>query len=201
MGTVAIFGGTFNPLHTGHVQIIKSLCELDFIDKVILIPTKIPPHKETDFLAGAKHRLNFCNIISNKFLKATVSDIELNREGKSYSVDTVLNLKKLYPNQKIAITIGADMLINFKKWFKYETILENADIITFFRADSNKSDYEDAITELKELGANIICINDAIDNISSTKIRELLKEGKSVSLYLDPDIKNYIIENQVYGEI
>jgi nicotinate-nucleotide adenylyltransferase len=134
-------------------------------------------------------------------LKATVSDIELNREGKSYSVDTVLTIKKLYPNQKIAITIGADMLINFKKWFKYETILKNADIITFFRADSNKSSYEEAIKELKELGANIVCIDTAIDNISSTKIRELLKEGKSVNLYLDPDIKNYIIENQVYGEL
>ncbi len=201
MGTVAVFGGTFNPIHIGHVQMIETLCKQEFIDKVLIIPTKIPPHKETVFLASEQDRINLCSIIANKFVKAEVSNIELRREGKSYSVDTVLELKKQYPNSKIAITVGADMLIYFTNWFRFETILQNADIITFYRADSNENDYNDEIENLKKLGANIICLNQEIANISSTQIRNLLCSGNVADHLLDLDVATYIKEHQVYGKM
>ena len=105
MGMVVIFGGTFNPIHKGHTEIIESILKLDNIDKLLLIPTKIPPHKNVDCLADESDRINMCNIIASRFDGVEVCDIELKREGKSYSIDTLHSIKELYPNNPIAITI------------------------------------------------------------------------------------------------
>ena len=100
MGIVAIFGGTFNPIHSGHREIINHLSNTPNVDKVIIIPTKIPPHKETDILADSQDRLNMCSIIASKYNNVEVSDIELLRYGKSYTIDTILTLQEEYNDQK-----------------------------------------------------------------------------------------------------
>lgn len=200
MGTIAIFGGTFNPIHKGHSQIVAALCNKSYIDKVILIPTKIPPHKHASFLADEHHRVKMCEIVSNMFEKAQVSKIELNREGKSYSIDTLREIKRIYPNDKIAITVGADMLIVFDEWKSYKEIIKNADIITFFRGTTSRNQYECSINKLKGIGANIIALNEEIIDISSTQIREMLLKRQFVDSYLEPQVANYILTNGVYGE-
>ncbi|MBE6781426.1 MAG: nicotinate (nicotinamide) nucleotide adenylyltransferase [Ruminococcaceae bacterium] len=201
MGTIAVFGGTFNPIHKGHFEIISALCGKDFIDKVIIIPTKIPPHKQSSFLADEHHRVKMCEIVSNLFSKAEVSKIELDREGKSYTIDTLCEIKKLFPNEKIAITVGADMLISFDQWKSYKEILDISDIITFFRKNKDINQYNDSIDKLKNLGGKIIALDEDITDISSSQIREMIKEGLSVDRYLLPEIANYIFSNNVYGEI
>ena len=88
MAKTVIYGGTFNPLHVGHAQIIKLLSEQSFTDELMVIPTALPPHKEYEGEVAAEHRLNMCRIAAREFKNVTVSDIELKRQGKSYTIDT-----------------------------------------------------------------------------------------------------------------
>lgn len=198
MGIVAIFGGTFNPIHIGHCEIIKHLSNNENIEKVIIIPTKIPPHKETDFLADSTHRVNMCDIVASDYDNVEVSDIELYREGKSYTIDTVKALGEKYKSQKLALTIGGDMLVSFELWKDYREILNRCTLITFKRANVLKSEYDCVINKLKSLGAEIIEISADITDVSSTQIRaELFSNGASE--LLDKRVKQYILNNNLYG--
>ncbi len=198
MGIVAIFGGTFNPIHIGHNEIIKHLNNISDIDKIILIPTKIPPHKNTDFLADAEHRYNMCKIIASNYSNVEVSDIELYREGKSYTIDTVKALESEYKNQKLALTVGGDMLVSFDCWKDYKEILEKCVLITFKRTGVSDIEYYNSIEKLRSSGANILDLNFTITDVSSTKIRSDFS-FKLDSNLIDKRVKNYILENNLYG--
>ncbi len=198
MGIVAIFGGTFNPIHVGHNEIIRNLSNISEIEKIIIIPTKIPPHKETDFLADSIHRYNMCDIIASDYDNVEVSNIELIREGKSYTIDTVSALQNKYKDHKIALTIGGDMLVSFNTWKDYQDILGKCTLITFKRAGISDADYSNAIKHLESLGAQIIDLDVNITDISSTKIRRELSL-KEVCNLLDERVQDYILENNLYG--
>ena len=96
MAVIAVFGGTFNPFHIGHYEMLKSVCELTFIDKVFLTPDRIPPHKKCDFLASDEDRIEMCRIAAKDFSKCELCLIEFEREGKSYTYDTVCDLKQKF---------------------------------------------------------------------------------------------------------
>ena len=198
MGTVAIFGGTFNPIHVGHREILDNLSKMDFVEKILIIPSKIPPHKQVSFLAPDIDRINMCRIIAERYSKAQVSTLELDRAGKSYSIDTLITVKKLYPDREIALTIGADMVVTFDEWKDYKSIIDQATLITFSREGISVDGYNSALSKLKKTGANIIEIKSKITDVSSTKIREFLFEGRSAEGLLDEEIKQYILENNVY---
>lgn len=199
MKTVAVFGGTFNPIHKGHTEIISALSQKPEISKVVLMPTKIPPHKTVDFLADERHRVNMCNIIADKFNNVEVSDLELKRVGKSYTIDTVSELKRLYPDSKIAITIGADMVVTFSEWKNYQALINEVKIFAFGRNTISDDEFKKGIVFLKSIGADIECINKTIPNISSTEIRTNLQNNKDTSKLLDSEIYEYIISNNIYG--
>ena len=198
MGIVAIFGGTFNPIHVGHIEIIKHLSNISDIDKIILIPTKIPPHKNTDFLAAAEHRYNMCKIVASDYSNVEVSDIELYREGKSYTIDTVKSLESEYKNQKLALTVGGDMLVSFNCWKDYKEILEKCVLITFKRTGISDMEYSESIENLRSSGANILDLKFTITDVSSTKIRSDFSFNLDSNL-IDKRVKNYILENNLYG--
>lgn len=199
MGTVAVFGGTFNPLHIGHTEIISKLASKREIDRIVLIPTKIPPHKVVDRLADEEHRISMCNIIAQRIKKVEVSDLELKREGKSYTIDTIFDLKRLYPDSNIAITIGADMVVTFNEWKSYREIINNAKIFAFGRQTVDDEAFKDGVAFLKSIGADIEVIDAKISDISSTEIRNALFESKDISCLLDKEIYEYIIKNKLYG--
>lgn len=196
MSKIVVFGGTFNPIHIGHCEIIEEISKLEDIDKILLIPTKIPPHKDFDCLASDVHRVNMCNLVANRFDNVEVSDIEINREGKSYTIDTVAAIKKVYPKHELAITIGADMLTTFHFWKDYKRLLKEVSIIAFGRATVNNNDFDDAFNRLTELGADITIIEKDITDVSSTVIRKNLSANSSL---LYEDVYNYILNNNVYG--
>ena len=198
MGIIAVFGGTFNPIHIGHIEIIKSLQSLSEIDKILLIPTNIPPHKYTNYLASAKDRYNMCEIISSDYDNVSVCDIELYREGKSYTIDTINALLKMYPDSELAITVGGDMIVSFDSWKSYLDIINKCKLITFRRVGVSDEDYINAINNLKHKGARIIELRQAITDISSTEIRSELTKGDACRA-LDERICEYIRTNNLYG--
>ena len=133
MGITAIFGGTFNPPHIGHYEMLRSLENNPDIEEIMLLPDRIPPHKVCDFLASDSDRINMCRLLSADFKKAALCLIEFEREGKSYSIDTVRLLKRKYPQKSFAFVCGGDMLISFDKWYKYEELLREIPFIVFRR--------------------------------------------------------------------
>ena len=144
MGGIGIFGGSFNPIHNGHIHLAESVKRELGLEKIIIVPSGIPPHKSAECYAPDADRLEMCRLAAEDIDGIEVSDFELARDGVSYTVYTVEHFRKLYPDKKLYLLVGSDMLLYFDKWFEYKKILsevtlaalsrENNDFLTAWRA-------------------------------------------------------------------
>ena len=198
MEKIAIYGGSFDPPHKGHKLLACNLAEICGADKVIIIPTALSPFKESSG-ATAQERYEMCRFAFSEPL-FEVSDIEMNRGGKSYTVDTLKAVKKLYPEASLYLFMGDDMFLSFNKWYKYREILslcvpvaacrtENLEKLEMMKAFARD------VLNLSDDGA-IICESVPIET-SSSEIRESLKNGLS-SNALDEEVYRYIKTRGLY---
>ena len=197
MGLTAIFGGTFNPFHIGHYEMLEAINQLDFIDEILLMPDRIPPHKECDFLAGDEHRIEMCRIISEDFKKVKLCLIEFEREGKSYTYDTVLELKTKFPDKNFTFVCGGDMITTLDKWYKFEELIKEISFISFGRFEILQEQFYKKVKSLKDIGADITVIDKKITAVSSTQIRRDIEGNKRL---LPERIYNYIKDKRIYIE-
>ena len=189
---IGVFGGTFNPVHMGHVNLVKNFKEDLKLDKLFVIPTGTPPHKKADETVSDEDRLNMCRFAFDGI--AEVSDTEIMREGKSYTVFTLEELKKKYPNDELFFLVGSDMLLSFKRWYRWEDILT---MCTLCAADrSNAETCRDADSDLFD---RIIFCDFPKTVVSSSEIREKLKCGEDVSTFLPENVQKYIKEKGLYN--
>ena len=210
MKKIGIMGGTFNPIHKGHVEIAKAAYEQYRLDEIWFMPNHIPAYKSDKGIASGEHRLNMISLAINEFGAFKASDFEIRRDGKTYSYETFILLNKEYPDCSFSFIMGADSLFYFEKWVHPEIILENADILVASRDDNGISEIEDRIQFLKELFKKgefniIICSN--ID-CSSSDIRKYIRkrcEGMATSneelyvkSYLNEEVYDYILKNDLY---
>ena len=193
MANIAIFGGTFNPFHIGHYEMLSALCELSFIDKVFVMPDKIPPHKSFEGAVDDVHRQNMCSIICDGFKKAELCLVEFDREGKSYSYDTVKLLKEKYPNDNFYFVIGGDMLSSLDTWYNWEELIKLVPFIAFCR--EGVDDFMSSYNRLTNYGAKIIVVESNITDISSTRLRQKLDKN-----LLPKKIYEYIIQKGIYND-
>lgn len=191
MGNIAVFGGTFNPFHIGHYEILKALCESEMFDTVLLIPDRIPPHKDVTYRVSDADRIEMCRIACAGFDKAKLCLIEFGREGKSYTVDTVTELKKLYPDDKIFVAIGADMLKTLDTWHNFDLLKSIAAFVAFNRSDD--PDFSGEVERMRSLGADITVFDRRITNISSTEMRE-----KVDPRFLPERVYDYVDKRGIY---
>ena len=192
MANIAIFGGTFNPFHIGHYEMLSSLCNLEYIDKVLVMPDKIPPHKDFDNVVDDIHRQNMCALVCDDFSKAELCLIEFEREGKSYTVDTIKLLKEKRPQDKFFVAIGGDMLSTLDTWYNWKELITLTSFIAFKR--EGLDDFYSAFKRIKHCGADIIVIENKITNISSTKLRKRIDKS-----LLPKKVYDYIIEKGIYN--
>ncbi|MBR3591391.1 MAG: nicotinate (nicotinamide) nucleotide adenylyltransferase [Clostridia bacterium] len=192
MANIAIFGGTFNPFHIGHYEMLSSLCNLEHIDKVLVMPDKIPPHKDFDNVVDDIHRQNMCALVCDDFSKAELCLIEFEREGKSYTVDTIKLLKKKHPQDNFFVAIGGDMLSTLDTWYNWKKLITLTSFIAFKR--EGLDDFDSAFKRIKHCGADIIVIENKITNISSTKLRKRIDKS-----LLPKKVYDYIIEKGIYN--
>ena len=194
MGYTAIFGGTFNPFHNGHYEMLKALQNDERIDEIWIMPDRIPPHKECDYLPLDSDRINMCEIMAKEFSKASVCLIEFEREGKSYSYDTVLELKEKYREKNFVFVCGGDMFVYFPKWYRYEDLMKLLPFYVFSRVGTKAEEFYESVKQFKKMGMNIILNGSQISDISSTMFR-----NSGTPSLLPKKIYDYIKERGIYN--
>ena len=185
---IAIYGGSFNPMHIGHEKIVDYVLNNLNMDKIIIIPVGIPSHRENN-LEQSNTRLKICKEIFKGNKKIEVSDIEIKSEGKSYTYDTLLKLMDLYgENNEFFEIIGEDSLKNLKTWKNYEELLKICKFIVFRRKDDKSIQIDEEFLNNK----NIIILENEYYDISSTEIRNMVKNNEDISAFVNKKVKKLI---------
>lgn len=196
---IGIFGGTFNPPHKGHKKLALEMKNKADLDSILIIPTFTPPHKEGKDLASGEHRIRMCEMMFAEEV-FTVSDMEINRQGKSFTYDTLLELKKKFPDDELFLIIGSDMLLSFHTWFRYEDILSMVTLCVATREDKVAYDelitYSEKVLRLTE--SEIIIADIEPYECSSTDVRNHLSLGSDVSIMTGREIFDYVRLNLLY---
>ncbi len=190
-----IMGGTFSPVHNAHLLIAESAREEYNLDRIIFITGGNPPHKENN--VSPAHRFNMTHIAIEDNDAFTDDDFEINRTEKSYTVHTLEYLKDKYPNDELFFIIGEDSLRDFPKWYKPNEILGMCDILVFARK-SHETLFELIDTMNEKFGRKFYPVSAPVVEISSTDIRERLKNGRTVKYMVPDGVINYIKENKLY---
>ena len=185
---IAIYGGSFNPMHIGHEKIVDYVLDNLNMDKIIIIPVGIPSHRENN-LEQSDTRLKICKEIFKGNKKIEVSDIEIKSEGKSYTYDTLLKLMDLYgKNNEFFEIIGEDSLKSLKTWKNYEELLKICKFIVFRRKDDKNIQIDEEFLNNK----NIIILENEYYDISSTEIRNMVKNNEDISAFVNKKVKKLI---------
>lgn len=192
-----LFGGTFDPPHIGHVKILQNAILTVKPDEVWVMPAGIPPHKQAS-ATPARLRLQMCSCFKPLFKPMFISDWEIQREGKSYTLNTVEWLHTQKPNAKIALCIGSDMLLSFTSWHCWQQLLQQVTLVVQNRRGQDVEAVEQAACRLKAQDANIIFTGGEVEEISSSALRRQLAAGQDVWGYIPKEAADIIRENGLY---
>ena len=200
MERIGIYGGTFNPPHLGHMLAAAQAVKLLRLDRLLLIPDRIAPHKVLpEGSASPEQRLQMLRLAAAGIEKAEVSDIELRREGTSFTYLTILELKQMYPDAELVLIMGTDMFLSFDKWRETKIITDNAALGVLYRGEKGEKFAIDAKkAEMEASGVTVELIENEVTAISSTDLRRMLVFG-CADPFLPEGVGDYIRENGLYG--
>lgn len=168
---VILFGGSFNPIHNGHLGLIKRLVKMKITDELWIIPCG--KHAFDKKLESEKHRVEMLKLAVREMKRVRINYIELKSKDKNYTIDTIRKLKETYPRDHFFLALGADLIKCMDKWHKYEELLNEIDIFAFKRPDS----------------------------ISSTRVRDAISNRRSISEMVPKAVEEYIEKNGLYKNI
>lgn len=195
---VGIMGGSFDPIHLGHLVVANEVLNIYKLDEIIFVPTGNPPHKK-GLKANSFHRLFMVNmaVLSND--KFSVSDFEIKNTDKSYTLNTLREFRKLYDNTEFYFITGTDAVVDLPNWHEPEEILKLCKLIAVSRPGISIKEVKGKIEEIKNrFGGNIEMLQVPMLQISSTNIRERFKMGISAKYLLPESVEQYIIKNKLY---
>lgn len=198
---IGIMGGSFDPIHMGHLMMSEYVrSELD-LDEILFVPTGNPPHKQVGLLEAEK-RLEMVKIAIADNPHFTVSDLEVQKKGISYSVDTVLELKALYPEDEFYFLIGSDLLPQLKSWKRFDELATEIEFVLSIRPGFDTITKEDMVHEIADLkedyGARVTVIETPLYEISSTQIRQRIRDHRSVRYLVKQEVISKIEEAGYY---
>lgn len=199
MGRIAIYGGSFDPPHIGHRRLAENLSAHICVEKTLIIPAHTSPFKSGCNVSDSD-RLNMCRL-AFKDERFEVSEVELLRGGKSYTFDTVKEIKLLYPESELFLFMGDDMFLSLGRWYKSRELLALVKPVAACRTNDRREfdkmrEYAENALKLSE-GGYFLSYEKPFE-ISSTEIREKIKNGESAEGYLDKAVYDYIKERKLY---
>ena len=201
---IGIMGGTFNPIHYAHLLLAENAREQFGLDRIIFIPSGQPymkVQKEDENVPSGELRYQMVKMAIQENPYFTCSRIEIDRPGKTYTVDTLHELQKMYPGDELFFIMGADSLLSMESWYQFEDIFQMAAILVTVRDDTDEKELTDVITRMKsKYLADIRMVMTGRMDISSTMIREKIKTGKSVRYLLPEDCVEYICLKNLYSQ-
>ena len=184
---IGILGGTFNPIHMGHLILAEEIRQLYLLDKVFFVPTNIPPHKDNGDIVEAFHRLRMVKLAVEDNPNFAVSDMEIKRGGRSYTIDTVKTFKNLYPNDEIYFIIGSDLFKYLDEWKDLPEIIDMVKFIVVRRPGS----FDSLPSHLETVDIHTV-------DISGFEIRQCIKKGRSYRYFVPERVMSYIEKNKLY---
>lgn len=197
---IGIMGGTFDPIHYGHL-VAAEVARAEFgLNKVIFIPAGRPPHKQQKSITDPEHRYLMTVLATSSNPNFEVSRIEVDKDGLTYTFDTVKDLKRIYgEDSTIYFITGADAVLELLTWYKIGELLTLCKFIAVTRPGFDKRDLEQKIVEISsKYDGEIVCIEVPLLEISSTNIRERLRNGKTIKYLLPEAVEEYIEKNKLY---
>ncbi len=214
---LGILGGTFNPIHYGHLAAAEEVRNRLTLDRILFIPSSLPPHKLDEEVPQAVHRMEMVRLAVAENPAFEPSDIEIKRGGRSYTIDTIEELLRMHPQSELYFITGLDSFLEIQTWHRWQNLLALCKFVVLSRpgyrfVDLAKIDFlKSAARELDGLenglrkqaavhsGAFAIYLEMIpLYDISSTDIRRRVKEGKSIKYLLPDSVENYIIKNKLY---
>jgi nicotinate-nucleotide adenylyltransferase len=210
---IGLYGGTFNPIHFGHLRTAEEICERFGMKQVVFIPAANPPHKDSTDIIEPIHRLKMANLAVTGNPRFLVSDLEYQRRGKSYSIDTVRAGKQLWPDDELAFIMGLDAFLEIDTWHRFEEIFSECDFIVTSRPGIAKTNCQQAFPPpLRDLmkrkgagrefthpsGRRTIFTEVSDLDISASDIRARVRAGHSIRYLLPRRVNEYILEHGLY---
>lgn len=212
---IGIFGGTFNPIHEGHIKAIIEVQKIFALDRVLLIPSYIPPHKETPDIAPPLSRLHMVKLAVAPYPRFIPSAVEIDAKGRSYSILTLQKLKRRYPDALMFFILGVDAFLEINTWRDYEKVLEQCHFIVISRPGYDLQDakkvlrekYAERIVQVwdppildskKKQDFKIFLLSIPSKDVASKEIRQKVKKGESISGLVAESVEKYIRTNKLY---
>lgn len=210
---LAIFGGTFDPIHFGHLRAAQEAADKYKLDRVVFMPGGQPPHSK-DVKASAEQRLTMARMAIEGNSRFEVSDLETRRAGRSYSVFTLQELKKANPDHRLLFLLGTDAFFQIHTWYHPEELFDLADFVVMDRPGTPRYDiltymqdyFNPKFVALGERGAELpgksrVCdLTTTLLDISSSEIKRKVSRGHSLTYLLPANVEKYIIDNQLYQQ-
>ena len=199
---IGVYGGTFNPIHRGHLTAARAAADALGLEKVLLIPDNLPPHKALPAgSATGEDRLEMCRLTAGEVPGMEVLDLELRRSGPSYTSDTLAELHAQYPDDELWLLVGSDMFLSLQEWHEPERILSLAGIAAFHRTRGDETErFAQQKANLEQIyGARVALLeNPDVVEISSTELRVQLAQGRGRS-FLTEAVCGYVLRRGLYG--
>jgi len=194
---IAIFGGSFNPIHNGHIEVALRAMEECRLSKVIFLPNAVPPHKDEKELVLPEHRYNMVKLAISSYNRFDVSDYEMAKTTPSYTIDTMRYMRSEY-NADLYFIIGADSLYTLNTWKMYSDLIKECKFIVADRNCNEGSDIYKAADKIVSSGGSVNILSMPKFDVTSTFIRKAISSGKDVSEYVPWCVINYIKINNLY---
>lgn len=192
-----IFGGSFNPVHNGHIHLAETIMRELELDRIFFVPSRISPHRSTAEYVSGEHRLEMLRLACQYKDGLEVSSYELDADRVSYSIYTAEHFRQLYPEDELYLLVGSDMLLCFDKWYRFEDILAQASLAVASRQDGDLAELEKKAQELSRYG-RIYISRSSPEIVSSTEIRKKIAKNCDLTCYLDENVVQYIRLNGLY---
>ncbi len=215
---IGLFGGTFDPIHLGHVRAAREVLERFSLDRILFIPSFIPPHKERKGMASARDRLRMVELACAGEPRFSASSIEVDAGGRSYSILTLERIRGLHPGARIFFILGADAFLEIGTWREHERVLEESLFIVMTRPGTRLEDAEGVVGEPLRKRIRAVADGETVDealtgdyrifllpiralDVSSTEVRRRVRAGETVTGLVPEAVGDYMRSHGLYREL